>query len=199
MMMNTDDDLFKKVDHSLLIKCLEKCRYDMKLLLNNIIKEQMQNITQNTKNINVEYIFENKGITYKVRRNPIYMRAKKRGGDGELTEQKAQAVLCRYCGDEAWNSDLECVTSKGSGIWEPITADVDKVSGEVERIIGVDAAQFSQMAMLAQGEFQKFLNAKSSEKEMIFRRLFHTEVYEHLQQKISEDSLEAKRNFSLSR
>ena len=47
-------------------------------------------------------------------------------------------------------------------------------------IIGLDASQFTQTAMIAQGEFMELLRAKSDEKKVIFRKLFHTEKYEKI-------------------
>ena len=37
-----------------------------------------------------------------------------------------------------------------------------------------------QVAMIAQGEFMELLRAKSDEKKVIFRKLFHTEKYEKI-------------------
>lgn len=37
-----------------------------------------------------------------------------------------------------------------------------------------------QVAMIAQGEFMELLRAKSDDKKMIFRKLFHTGLYEEI-------------------
>lgn len=51
---------------------------------------------------------------------------------------------------------------------------------KLEEIVGLTKSQFMQVAMIAQGEFMQLLRAKSDEKKVIFRRLFHTEVYEQI-------------------
>ncbi len=62
-----------------------------------------------------------------------------------------------------------------------------EVTREIESIAGVTADQFRQIAMIAQGEFLRLLNAETKERIEIFRRLFNTEKYNELQKKISED------------
>lgn len=136
----------------------------------------------------VEFVFENKNAIYRVNRNPVYERAKRRGAVGETTLQSAGAELSRYIGAEEWNSALMKDETADDSKWEVVTTDVSNVTPAVTQILGVDAAQFTQMAMLAQGEFQKFLTASSDEKGKIFRELFHTENYESIQKKINEDA-----------
>ena len=48
---------------------------------------------------------------------------------------------------------------------------------KIEEIVGLTKSQFMQVAMIAQGEFMELLRAKSDDKKVIFRKLFHTEVY----------------------
>ena len=48
---------------------------------------------------------------------------------------------------------------------------------KLEEIIGLTKNQFMQVAMIAQGEFMELLRAKSDDKKVIFRKLFHTELY----------------------
>ena len=47
-------------------------------------------------------------------------------------------------------------------------------------LIGLTKEQFMQIAMIAQGEFLQLLRAKSDDKKVIFRKLFHTELYEQI-------------------
>lgn len=47
-------------------------------------------------------------------------------------------------------------------------------------IVGLTKEQFMQVAMIAQGEFMELLRAKSDDKKMIFRKLFHTGLYEEI-------------------
>ena len=53
-------------------------------------------------------------------------------------------------------------------------------------LLGIDAKQFKQIAMIAQGEFLKLLYADSVERGAIFRRVFHTDFYLAFQKKLKE-------------
>jgi len=136
----------------------------------------------------VEFVFENKGVVYKVNRNPVYERPKLKGAQGETTKQSAGATLCRYIGTAAFDTSVMTEEKASEGSWEVKSTDVSRVTAQVTEILGVDANQFTQMTMLAQGEFQKFLTANSEEKGKIFRELFHTENYESIQKKINDDA-----------
>ena len=87
----------------------------------------------------VEYEFLYRGEKYKIERVPEYTRPKK-NGKGE-TKEIADAILTMPDGQ--------------------IIAGVDKVGEKVIEIIGVDQARFSQIAMIAQGDFRKILTEKS--------------------------------------
>lgn len=51
---------------------------------------------------------------------------------------------------------------------------------KLEEIVGLTKHQFMQVAMIAQGEFMELLRARTEEKKVIFRKLFHTELYEKI-------------------
>lgn len=51
---------------------------------------------------------------------------------------------------------------------------------KIEEIVGLTKGQFMQVAMIAQGEFMDLLRAKTDDKKVIFRKLFHTELYENI-------------------
>lgn len=111
----------------------------------------------------VELTFLSHGKRYRVRRNPEYMRPKERGQG--MTLQAARAELTFF--DER----------------RPITKQ-NEVTKAIEQILGLDYGQFTQIAMIAQGDFQKLLLAETVERGRIFRRLFHTEIYEQLQERL---------------
>ncbi|HOO25917.1 MAG TPA: SMC family ATPase, partial [Clostridiales bacterium] len=121
----------------------------------------------------VELEFEYKGKLYKVNRNPEYMRAKK-SGEG-LTNNTADAVL--YYPDGR-------VLSKYTA-----------VSQEISEILGLGYDEFTRIAMIAQGEFLKLLNAETKEREEIFRKVFRTRAYENLQNALKEEANEKQRSF----
>ena len=112
----------------------------------------------------VELTFTHEGKEYLIRRNPDYMRPARRG-DG-LTQEKAGAEL-HY-------PDGRIVTR---------TTDV---TGAVEELLGVNKDQFSQIAMLAQGDFLKLLLSGTDERIKIFRELFKTSYFLKLQDRLDQ-------------
>ena len=114
--------------------------------------------------VDLEFYYKNK--MYEVRRSPEYSRRKK-NGDGE-TKQAPSAEI---------NIDGRVITK------------ITDVTKEIEQLIGLDYKQFRQVAMLSQGEFTKFLLASSDEKTTIFRKIFGTEFYDLLQNKLKSNML----------
>ncbi len=112
----------------------------------------------------VELIFDYAGKRYTVRRCPgRYLRAAKRGD--KLVEEKAYAELIYPDGQ---------IVSKST-----------EVTKHIVEILGIDRKQFSQIAMIAQGDFQKLLLASTIERLGILRQIFQTRPYEVLQNKLS--------------
>ncbi len=102
----------------------------------------------------VELEFLHNDIKYTVRREPAYMRPKKKG-DG-FTQEPASAVL--------------------TGPQSTCNGDAN-VTAEVVNIIGLDYERFKYIGMLAQGEFLRLLYANSNERADIFREIFGTEYF----------------------
>ncbi|MCR5404397.1 MAG: SMC family ATPase [Butyrivibrio sp.] len=110
----------------------------------------------------VELSFSHMGNTYTVKRNPEYMRPAKKGG-GE-TRQLPEAEL---------------TMPEGSVITK-----IKVVTSRIEEILGINREQFSQIAMLAQGDFLKLLLASTDDRIKIFRDLFKTHNYLTLQKNL---------------
>ena len=71
----------------------------------------------------------------------------------------------------------------------PVEA-VTKVNAEIsENILKMNRKDFCQIEMIAQGAFEKFLLAKTEEKEKIFREIFRTEKYMKFQEELKNKSL----------
>ena len=115
----------------------------------------------------VELEFEVNGQRYTVRRNPEYQRPKNRG-EG-MTTEKADATLTYSDGRP------------------PVTKAKD-VTAAVQEIIGLDYNQFSQIVLIAQGQFTKLLNASTEERSRIFRKLFRTQRYAQLQERLQAEA-----------
>ena len=53
-------------------------------------------------------------------------------------------------------------------------------------LVGLDRRQFTQIAMIAQGDFQKLLLAGTEERGNIFRQIFKTGLYQTLQGRLKD-------------
>ena len=59
-----------------------------------------------------------------------------------------------------------------------------EVDQKIEQIIGLDAGQFTQIAMIAQGDFLRLLHAESKERKKIFSKIFQTQIYRDVQEQL---------------
>lgn len=57
----------------------------------------------------------------------------------------------------------------------------EETDKKIEEIIGLSAEQFTQVAMLAQGDFMKLLLASSKDRKEIFARIFDTKIYSRIE------------------
>ena len=96
--------------------------------------------------------------TYTVRRVPRHMRAAKRNG----------------AKDQTVSESVSLILPDGSE-YPPKETDSKIVS-----IVGLTKDQFMQVAMIAQGEFMELLRTDSNRKKEIFRKLFHTGIYQDI-------------------
>lgn len=69
-----------------------------------------------------------------------------------------------------------------------LESNATKVNEEVQNLLGIDKNQFSQIVMIAQGDFSKILTAKGSDREILLRNIFNTEVYQQLQERLKADT-----------
>lgn len=111
----------------------------------------------------VELVFAHGEEQYTIRRNPEYLMAKRGGGEKKVLAG-AQLTL----------PDGNIVTK------------IRAVDDAITEILGVTREQFSQIVMLAQGEFLKLLTAGTKDRQEIFRNLFHTGPYQTLQYRLEE-------------
>lgn len=123
----------------------------------------------------VEMDFSYNQKKYTIKRNPEYLRPAKKG-DG-FVKEKASAIFI--------SPDKK----------QPIIGSKN-VNNAIIELIGLDANQFTQIAMIAQGEFLKLIYATTKERSEIFRRIFNTKPYQILQDKIKERYNFLRNNFS---
>ena len=119
----------------------------------------------------VELVFDYGGKRYTVRRNPEYQRTSKRGGG--MTPERASAELTMPDGS--------------------VCTKLSEVDAQIRAILGVNRRQFSQIAMIAQGDFLKLLLADTRERREIFREIFKTELFGALQDKLREEASEVNK------
>lgn len=61
-----------------------------------------------------------------------------------------------------------------------------EVTTKVEELLHLTADQFMKIILLPQGQFQEFLKAKTPDKTAILRRIFGTELYDRVAERIGE-------------
>lgn len=122
----------------------------------------------------VELTFLIRGKEYRVVRQPWQIKPG-RGGKETTVNQKA----------ELWMPD-------GAHL-----ATLREVNDRLRRLLGMNAAQFRQIVMLAQGKFQELLVASSSEKQAIFRMLFSTEIYQKITEQLKLQAMELRKTEEL--
>lgn len=118
----------------------------------------------------VEFTFSYQGEQYQIRRNPNYKRtSKRRNKEGERTLTNEAA-------------SVELTLSDG----QVFPGRIREVNEKIVEIMGVDAGQFTQISMIAQGEFMKLLHAPSRERKEIFEKVFDTRIYRMIQMQLRE-------------
>ena len=114
----------------------------------------------------VELTFDYAGKQYIVKRHPEYERLKFKG-TGTRTE----------------NAGAELIFPDGRSL-----AKLKDVNQAIIEIMGIDRDQFTQIAMIAQGDFLKLLLASTEDRKKIFRKIFRTENYEKLADRLSAEA-----------
>jgi DNA repair protein SbcC/Rad50 len=124
--------------------------------------------------VSLEFSLRNK--MYHIIRSPQQER-KKKSGEG-VTTIGAKAELY------AWNENGEKVL---------IASKVSEVEEKIKEIMLIDSNQFKQILMIPQGEFRKLLTSDSKDKEVILQRLFHTQIYKMVEEKLKIEATELKK------
>ena len=122
----------------------------------------------------VEFQFLYRNQKYTVRRNPEYLRPSKRknvDGTMKFVKETAKVSLLLPDGSEFQGKKKE-------------------IDLKIEEIIGLDVNQFTQIAMIAQGDFLKLLHAESKERKQIFSKIFHTRIFWRIQDTLKEQAKE---------
>lgn len=149
----------------------------------------------------VDLLFETGSGIFRVRREPAYERAKKRGSG--TTPQHAKALLWRVGSPDlvpAVVAEMQGGTAgdgtdggdPGSGgaaadaaaALIPVATRLDEVGREITRAVGLSREQFTQTVLLPQNEFARFLRAGSGERQQVLQRVFGTEIYQAVEKQL---------------
>lgn len=113
----------------------------------------------------VELKFEHNNKEYVVSRTIHY--AKQKGTDKRFAETPTISATLK-------EPNKNVIDKKGD------------VNDRIEEILGLDAKQFKQIIVLAQGEFKEFLQANSDEKGIILGKLFDNTPYKQFEETLKD-------------
>lgn len=122
----------------------------------------------------VSLVFSLKGREYRVTRSPAYERPSKSGD--KTVSKKAEAELSLPDGQ--------------------LISRLKEVDSRIVELLGLDKTQFTQVAMIAQGDFLKLLLANTLDRQKIFRSLFQTDRFFALQDRLKELALSLGRDYA---
>jgi DNA repair protein SbcC/Rad50 len=100
-----------------------------------------------------------RGRLLRIQRSPAWQRPKLRGTG--FTEEKSKVVLSEWQGAD----------------WHGLTTRLDEAGDLVSGLLGMNAGQFCQVAMLPQGDFARFLRADGDERSKLLERLFTVKIF----------------------
>ncbi|NKC59528.1 AAA family ATPase [Vagococcus fluvialis] len=141
-------------------------------------KEMRSNFADSGNKTKVTFEFKQDNQTYVIEREPEQL-VKKVSGEG-FREQKNSARLTVF--DSEKNEINQIIK----------ISEVDKY---IANLVGLNREQFSQIVMLPQGEFRRFLNADSNSKEVVLRKLFNTYFYRDIAQLLKTKKKEEEAKF----
>lgn len=121
----------------------------------------------------VELAFAYHGQQYRIVRRPKQNRYKEvKDEQGNRQYEKLKTPL---------GMEVELTMPDGS-VFPGKSTETDQ---KIREIIGMDAEQFRQVAMIPQGEFMRLLQASSKERMAIFAKIFDTEVYADIERSLA--------------
>ena len=112
----------------------------------------------------VALTFEEKGRLYRVVREPAQPKLKKNGKEFRKTPDPERLEL---------HTGTEVLENR-------------EAAARIRELLGLDAAQFSQTVLIAQGAFRDLLTADSQRRQEIFRDLFNTGFYDRIQKELAD-------------
>lgn len=136
------------------------------------IKMMVSQFAENREDTEVEFTFSYGKDVYKIRRS--FMQPKYK----EKKDEDGNTILIQNTNKRT--QEVELTLPNG----EIFKGNISEKNDKIREIIGIDASQFTQVVMLAQGDFLKLLHARSDERKLIFSKIFDTSFYEDMEQEI---------------
>lgn len=121
--------------------------------------------------------FSLRGKVYSITRSPQQLKPKEKGDGYTSIGAKAELYM--------WDAE---------GEKKLLASKISDVEEKIKEIMLIDANQFRQILMIPQGEFRKLLTSDSKDKEVILQRLFHTQLYKMVEDKLKEEANELKKS-----
>lgn len=115
----------------------------------------------------IELVFSTQSGSYRVRRAPEYSRPARRGGG--LTTEKSTILL---------EEQLP------NGAWSVLAHQFQEAGKKIAEIVGLTREQFAQTVVLPQGEFANFLKAGVDERQPLLEKIFSTQLYSRVLDKL---------------
>ncbi|HEV7194041.1 MAG TPA: SMC family ATPase [Jatrophihabitantaceae bacterium] len=106
--------------------------------------------------------FSVRGVRQRISRSPEFERPKRRG-DG-TTRQSAQAHLERHV----------------NGRWVSRSSNKAEIADMLAEDLGLSRDQFTQVVLLPQGDFARFLQASDDDRRSLLTKLFGTQLYDRI-------------------
>ncbi|RKQ37165.1 SMC family ATPase [Kocuria tytonis] len=123
----------------------------------------------------VEVEFTAGGRRWHVSRTPAWREPSKRAASG-WSDRHATVLLREHA----------------QGEWVERGYRPDDVGQLIHHAVGLDREQFTQVVMLPQGQFARFLQAGSKEREELLEKLFGTDVYAEIQEELKARADDAR-------
>ena len=115
------------------------------------------------------------GTRYRVTRVPEHQRPKKRGKG--FTTEASRVHLERLEG----------------GGWSSLSSNKAEVGKLITEAVGLNREQFTQVMLLPQGEFARFLRARDDDRRELLTKLFGTQLYDKITAELDRRRYEAAR------
>ena len=136
-------------------------------------KEMRSTFANSKETTSVTFTFHAQNKLYEIVRSPAQTLLKLKG---EGTRDVPAKATIRVFNEEG--TELQQVSK------------ISEVDALIEEVVQLTCDQFRQIVMIPQGEFRRFLNADSGDKENILRKLFGTGIYRQFSEKLKDKKKE---------